>query len=127
VPSFKSVSLDRDTISYRERVRREHHPVAGVTATVETAGDIGRRLSATRTIGGGVLLGPFGAVLGAVAKKKTDDRQLFLLIQGPDFAWAVDVELERGIGASKVNARTIKKAQKFAAAVNTAGKRAAAE
>jgi hypothetical protein len=124
VPSFKSVRLDRDVISYRDRDQLERYPVAGVTATVETAGDLGRRMSATRTVGGGLLLGPLGAVLGAVAKKKTDDRQVFLLIEGPEFAWAVDVKMERGVAATKANNQTIKKARKFAAEVTTAGKQA---
>lgn len=125
VPSFQTVRFDRDTISYRERVRRDRHPIAGVRATIETAGELGRRMSATRTVGGGLLLGPVGAVLGAVAKKKTDDRQVFLLVEGPDFAWAVEVNLASGVGAKSANDRTVKKARTFAAAVTTAGKKAA--
>lgn len=69
----------------------ESYPVAGVEVSVETAGQIDRRLSLTRTAGGAVALGPLGAVLGAVARKKTDDRQVFLLVSGPDFAWSVEV------------------------------------
>jgi hypothetical protein len=124
MPTFQTVRLSGDTISYREHLRRDQRPVAEVRATVETAGEFGRRISATRTVGGGLLFGPLGAVAGAVAKKKTDDRQVFLLIEGPDFAWAVEVDLARGVGASKANDRTVKKARKFAAQVTTAGKQA---
>jgi hypothetical protein len=105
---------------------RKSYPVAGVTASVESIGEINRRLSLTRTAGGAVLLGPLGALLGGMAKKKQDARQLFLLVEGPDFAWSEEVRFEKGVGSTTANKDKEKKARKFAAAVTTAGKQATA-
>lgn len=108
--SFNGVTLQRDVIRYK----RERFPTAGVAASVETAGGIDRRLSGTRTVGGALVLGPLGAVLGGLAKKKVDSRQAFLLVEGPGFAWAVEVD--QG---------DLVKAHKFAAKVTAAGRRRA--
>lgn len=81
----------------------ERRPVTGVTATVDTAGNINRRVTATRLVAVGV----FALAL----KKKQDDREVFLLIDGPDFQWVVDVDPKKAA-----------EARKFAARVNTAGR-----
>ena len=124
--SFQGVKLKDGTISYRDGLRRETFPVAGAEAWVESAGAIDRRLSLARTGGGALLLGPFGAVLGAIAKKKVDDRQLFLLINGPGFAWSVEVPVDKvGMDGSRKGyaKRQQKRARKFAAEVTAAGSR----
>lgn len=121
--SFAGVTLRGDRISYRDGLRRETHPVAGVEAWVESAGQIDRRLSATRTAGGLMLLGPLGAVLGAIAKKRTDDRQLFLIVKGPDFGWAAEVALGKKSVDGRYDQRQRKRAQRFAAEITAAGAR----
>jgi len=121
--AFNGLKLSGDQIVYRTGMRKDVRPVAGVQAWVESAGDVDRRLSLTRTAAGGVMLGPVGALLGAVAKKKVDDRQMFVMVQGPDFGWAVEVEFETGIATTKVNQKRVRKAQELASAITAAGRR----
>lgn len=104
---FAGVTLQGDTVSFK----RESQPVNGVQAVVETAGELRKRSTITRTLGGGVLFGPAGAVVGALFRKKKDARELYLLIDGPKYAWVVEVSPSKGAAA-----------RKFAAAVNTAAK-----
>lgn len=104
---------------------RAVEPLAGVTAYVESAGGIDRRLSVSRTAGGALLLGPLGAVLGGIAKKKTSNEQLFLIVEGPTFAWSEEIRLEKGMGASTINQDKQKKARKFAAKITSAGRKSA--
>lgn len=105
---FGGVTLGPGTISYKG----EQQALAGVTATVETAGQIRRRFTATRLAAGTVALGPIGFVLGAMARKKVDDRELYLLIDGPHYAWSVAVDPAMGA-----------QAREFAARIHTAGKK----
>jgi Short C-terminal domain len=58
-------------------------PLAGAQATVDSAGDIDRRITATRLI----LTGPFAFGL----RKKKDSRELYLLIEGDGFAHVEEV------------------------------------
>jgi hypothetical protein len=78
--------------------------LAGARATVETAGDIDRRITATRLI----LTGPFAFGL----RKKKDKRELYLTVEGGDFAFVVEVNPKKGADA-----------RKFAAMVNVAAKK----
>ena len=121
--SFRGVTLKDGQISYRPGMRKEAHPVAGVRAWVETAGQLDRRLSLTRTGVGAVALGPLGAVLGAIAKKRVDDRQLFLVVEGPGFAWSIDVPIDKvSVDGNRGYARRQQKgARRFAAQVSAAG------
>lgn len=80
-------------------------PVAGVEATVDLSGGVSGRATLTRT-----------AIPGAHGwQKKVDTRETWLVVDGPDFQWTVQVPQ---VLASK--------ARGFAAAITTAGRRAAA-
>lgn len=56
-------------------------PVTDVTATLEV-GETRQETSAGRVVGGAILLGPLGAVAGAVAKKDTTRGRLVLDVAG---------------------------------------------
>lgn len=80
-------------------------PIVGMMATVDTAGALERRITATRILTTGVF---------ALAwRKKKDSRELYLLIEGK--GWAV---------AEQVNPKKGAEARKFAAALTTLGARA---
>lgn len=69
-------------------IERKSHPLSeGITATVDAAGNLSRtrRLTVTRT----ALLGP--ATIFAPKARKHDDRELFILVEGPN--WFKVVEL----------------------------------
>ena len=87
--------------------------LVGTHTEVLTSGQISRRFDWGNTITGGVLFGPLGAVVGAGEKKK-DDRELYLLISGPERVWSV-----------KLNPKDSGLAHQFAAAANTAALQAA--
>lgn len=99
---FSGIRLEGETITYE----KDTQPLAGVTASVESVGAIRQRATLTRTLGTGGL-GLF------LFKKKVDDRDLFLTIEGPAFQWLIDVDPKKQ-----------KDAREFAAKVNTAAKRA---
>jgi hypothetical protein len=61
----------------------EAHPVAGVRATVESGSALQSRVTVTRL----VALGLF-----ALAAKKKSGGEMWLLVEGPDFAWTVEVD-----------------------------------
>lgn len=50
-------------------------------ATVETSGTVTSRATMTRMVTGAIIAGPVGAIIGYGAKKKVDDRVIFVLIQ----------------------------------------------
>jgi hypothetical protein len=75
---------------------------------VLTSGQINRRFDWGNTITGAVLLGPVGAIMGA-GEKKTDDRELYLVVVGTEKQWAV-----------KLNPKDTPLAHGFAAAANSA-------
>lgn len=87
--------------------RQGSGPVAGTTARVESAGEIDRRLSATRVI----LTGP----LGLFWKKKKDSRQVFLTVEGPGYSIV-----------EEVGPKEQKAARQFAAKLTAMGSRPAA-
>ncbi|WP_457100163.1 hypothetical protein [Microbacterium sp. P5_E9] len=84
-----------------------------VTATVDTAGNFATssRTTATRVAAGAVLFGPVGAIVGASAKKRKmhDMRELYLFIQGAEFATMLTCDPDDGANV-----------RKFATAVNHA-------
>jgi hypothetical protein len=63
---------------------RDKYPLAGAHATVDTAGAIDKRVTATRLI----LTGPFAFGL----RKKKDSRELFLLVEGDGFGFVVELD-----------------------------------
>lgn len=82
-------------------------PLAGAHATVDSAGEIDKRITATRL----VLTGPFALAF----RKKKDKRELYLMIEGDGDAFVVEVDPKKGA-----------EARKFAAKLNTAASRATA-
>ena len=86
-------------------VTPECQPVAGVSASVEQVGAVSARSTLART-----------AVPGAHGwQKKVDDREVYLVVDGPEFQW--QVKLGDGAAAPEV--------RQFAALVTTAGRKAA--
>src|SRR6266700_2109113 len=60
-------------------------PIAGADATVESVGELQKRITATRL----VLTGPFALAF----KKKRDERQLFITITGADDSYVIVAEV----------------------------------
>jgi hypothetical protein len=77
--------------------------VKGARATVETSGQLDKRITATRLIAFNVFA--FGL------RKKKDGRELFLTVEGDDFAFVVEFDPKRQA-----------EARQFAAKINTAAK-----
>ena len=79
------------------------HPLAGLTARVEDSGTLNRRITATRlaTIG----------VFALAAKKKQDDREVYLTIEGNDVAIVRTVQFKKTPSAGT-------QAREFAAKLN---------
>lgn len=75
----------------------EGGPLYGASASVETAGAIHRRVTLTRM----ALLGPFSFAL----KKKQDGRELYLFVEGEDFAVVSPVSANRSAEARNVAAQ----------------------
>jgi len=69
-------------------------------ATVETQGQLQSRVTVTRLL----LTGPFAFAL----RKKRDNRELYLTVEGDGWAFVVDVDPKKGL-----------KAREFAALVNS--------
>lgn len=95
---FAGVTLDREMIKHKSGT----WPVAGAKATVDSAGEIDRRITATRVI----LTGG----LGLFWRKKKDGRELYLMVEGPGYAFVEKVDPDKG-----------QKAREFAAKINAAG------
>ena len=74
--------------------------VTGATATVETAGEISRRVTMTRLAATGI----FALAL----KKKKDDRELYLLVDCPQFSFVAQCDPKDGLAA-----------RRFAASINS--------
>ncbi len=77
--------------------------LVGATTSVETAGSIEHRITATRL----VLTGVFALAW----KKKQDDRELYVLVDGADFSMIAQVDPAKGA-----------QARRFAAGMNSIGK-----
>lgn len=81
--------------------------VKGAVATVDHAGAIDKRITATRIM----LTGP----LALAWRKKKDERELYLLVEGETYSLV-----------AKIDSKQQLEARKFAAAINTASKNASA-
>lgn len=103
--TFGFMQLYRDRVRNLDPKQKGEWPLFGVTASVESGEALRERVTLTRfaTMG----------LLSFAAKKKTGGES-YLLIEGPGFAWTVEVK--RGDQA---------KAQKFAAAIRAAAAQAA--
>jgi hypothetical protein len=66
----------------------ERYPLAGAHATVDAAGAVEKRVTATRLI----LTGPFAFGL----RKKRDSRELYLLVEGEGFGFVVELDPRKG-------------------------------
>lgn len=71
-----------------------------VTAAADTAGNLATssRSTLTRIAAGGLVFGPVGAIVGGAAKKTEihDSRELYLLVQGAQFAAVLTCEPDDG-------------------------------
>ncbi|MGJ3507946.1 hypothetical protein [Enemella sp. A6] len=81
-------------------------PAAECSASVESGSALQERMTATRVIAGAVLAGGLGAVIGAMAKKKSGG-EMFLVIEVPGDAIVLEVAPKQ-----------LKDAHRFVAAVN---------
>jgi hypothetical protein len=79
--------------------------LAGASATVDTAGELDKRVTATRLI----LTGPLAFGL----RKKKDSRELFVLVQGEDGSFLAEIDSKKQ-----------KEAREFALKINTLAARA---
>lgn len=75
----------------------EWQPIVGVTAVVEEAGAVSARTTLTRAV-----------IVGEGWQKASDDRRVYLQVDGPGFSWSLEV--------SRSGAR------EFAAAVSAQGR-----
>ena len=75
---------------------RDRWPLAGAEARVETAGEVSDRFTATRL----ALLGPFALAF----KKKKDNRELYLTVEGEGFAFVVELEPSTGAAGARLSA-----------------------
>lgn len=83
----------------------QRHPLAGLAARVEDAGQLNRRITATRIM----TTGPFALAW----RKRRDDRSVFLTVEGPGVAVVREIKVKNTPGAPAA-------ARLFAAKVNAA-------
>lgn len=98
---FGSVKMKGRTVTYKG----DEYDLKGARALVDS-GQLGKRMTATRVIGGGVIFGPVGALIGGMAKKSTGDA--FLNIELADGRLIIE----------PVKKKQIKEANKFAQKIN---------
>jgi hypothetical protein len=92
--SFAGVTIDDNSISAPGQAGGL---LAGARATVDTVGQLSRRITATRLI----LTGP----LALAWRKKRDERELYLLVEGAGWAISVPVDPKKGQEARAFAAR----------------------
>lgn len=78
VVKFGGMKIADNYIAYEGK----RYPRAGAKAVMDTGAAAQKRMTATRVVGGAVILGPLGAVLGGLAKKRTG--MIFLTVDLPD-------------------------------------------
>lgn len=85
--SFEGIVVKNGAISHG----KETVPLAGARVSVETAGDVDRRITATRLI----LTGPFALAF----RKKKDHRELYLTVESNGSMFVVPVDPKKGADA----------------------------
>jgi hypothetical protein len=90
---FAGITVEGDTISHKDG----SGPIVGATATVDSAGEIDKRITATRLM----LAGPFALAM----RKKKDHRELYLTVAGSGFGFVVEVDPKDGLEARRFAAR----------------------
>jgi hypothetical protein len=103
--SFAGVELHPDG---SVRYAGEWQDTSACFATVDTVGQIRGRATLTRVSAGALIAGPVGAVVGALFRKRMDERECWLVVAGDRYDWVVPVRPHlQG------------QARQFAAALNT--------
>lgn len=103
IASFSGLKLSRTHVIEGGRDSAKRYPLDGASAFVEDAGQLSKRITATRALATGVV---------ALAwRKRKDDRSIFLTIQGPGVALVREVRVEDNKDAPA-------EARAFAARVN---------
>lgn len=92
VQAIPGLKVTDTTITYRGN----GGPLAGARAHVETAGDVDRRVTATRLM----LTGP----LALAWRKQRDHRELYLTVEGEGFAFVIPLDADAGLSARRVAA-----------------------
>ncbi|WP_157494279.1 hypothetical protein [Kutzneria sp. 744] len=103
IASFANLNLTETELIEGLGDAARRHSLAGLTARVEDSGTLNRRITATRL----AVMGPFALA----AKKKQDDREVYLTVEGPDVAILRTVQMK-----NKPTAGT--DAREFAARLN---------
>jgi len=78
VVKFGGMKIADNYIAYEGK----RYPRAGAKAIMDTGAAAQKRMTATRVVGGALVLGPLGAILGGLAKKRTG--MIFLTVDLPD-------------------------------------------
>lgn len=104
VATFGLMQVYKDKVKNLDPKQKGEYPLSGVTVSVESGEELRKRVTLTRfaTMG-----------LFSLAAKKKSGGESYLLVEGPGFAWTMEVK--RGDQA---------KAQKFAAAIRAAAAQA---
>lgn len=112
VASFRRLRMTSTELIEGRGANAVRHPLAGLSAQVEDSGTLNRRITATRllTIG----------VFALAARKKQDDREVFLTIEGPNTAILETVSLKQAKDAAV-------KARQFANQINLRSRQLEAE
>lgn len=103
--------LTDQVVLYKERATRgkEEHPLAGVTARVESGSDLEKRVTVTRLVAVGVF---------ALLAKKKSGGEAYLTIEGPDFFWTVEVDRKKRGDAQAFAAKVNDQARKAVTAAS---------
>lgn len=105
IASFSDLKLNKTHVIVGGRDSTKRYPLDGASAFVEDAGQLSKRITATRVLATGVV---------ALAwRKRKDDRSTFLTIQGPGVSLVREVRIEDNEHAPAM-------ARSFAARVNSA-------
>lgn len=122
IASFANLNLTDTELIEGLGATAPRYPLAGLTARVEDSGTLNRRITATRL----VALGPFALA----AKKKQDDREVYLTVEGPDVAILRTVQMRNrplaGTQAREFAAKLNLRSRQLAAGGGVSGEESAA-